>query len=142
MDALTRAATTGTSREAPPANGLPTDDLLGSVKRSPERDLLLRAGMHAVYRAAGRRAETGVEEPAPAPEETLPACSAKAAEIVRRLLVGERPEILREALDRLRLAGLRVPHHLLPAVLDGASRKSAFVLYEQIADRRPSQRAP
>ena len=118
MDALTRAATTGTSREAPPASGLPTDDLLGSAKRSPERDLLLRAGMHAVYRAAGRRGETGVEEPVPAPEETLPACSAKAAEIVRRLLAAQRTEILREALDRLRLAGLRVPHALLPAALD------------------------
>ena len=118
MDALTSAATTGTSREAPPASGLPTDDLLGSAERSPERDLLLRAGMHAVYKAAGRRGETGVEEPAPAPEETLPACSAKAAEIVRRLLVAQRTEILHEALDRLRLAGLRVPHALLPAALD------------------------
>jgi hypothetical protein len=118
VDALTRAATTGTSREMPPASGLLTDDLLGSAKRSSERDLLLRAGMHAVYRAAGRRAETSVGEPAPAPEETLPACSAKAAEIVRRLLVAKRTEILREALDRLRLAGLRVPHALLPAALD------------------------
>jgi hypothetical protein len=118
VDALTRAATTGTSREAPPASGLPTDDLLGSAKRSPERDLLLRAGMHAVYRAAGRRGEPGVEAPEPAPEETLPACSAKAAEIVRRLLVAKRTEILLEALDRLRLAGLRVPHALLPAALD------------------------
>ena len=118
MDALTRAATTGTSREAPPASGLPTDDLLGSVERSPERDLLLRAGMHAVYRAAGRRGETGVEGPGPAPGETLPACSAKAAEIVRWLLVGQRIEMLSEALDRLGLAGLRVPHALLPAALD------------------------
>jgi hypothetical protein len=118
VDALTRAATMGTSREAPPASGLPTDDLLGSAKRGPERDLLLRAGMHAVYKAAGRRGETGVEEPVPAPEETLPACSAKAAEILRRLLVAQRTEILREALDRLLLAGFRVPHALLPAVLD------------------------
>jgi len=74
--------------------------------------------MHAVYRAAGRRGETGVEEAVPAPGETLPACSAKAAEIIRRLLVAQRTEILREALDRLRLAGLRVPYALLPAALD------------------------
>jgi len=118
MDALTRAATKGTSREAPPASKLPTDDLLGSAKRSPERRLLLRAGMQAVYKAAGRRAETGVEEPAPAPEETLAACSAKAAEILRWLLVAQRTAILHEALDRLRLAGLRVPHALLPAALE------------------------
>jgi hypothetical protein len=118
VDALTRAATTGTSRDAVPASGLPTDDLLGSTKRSPERNLLLRAGMHAVYSAAGRMAESGVEAPGPAPEETMPACSAKAAEIMRRLLVAQRTEILREALDRLHQAGLRVPHALLPTALD------------------------
>lgn len=118
MDALTRAAITGTSREAPPASGLPTDDLFGSARRNPQRELLLRAGMHTVYRAAGRRGETGVEEAVPAPGETLPACSAKAAEIIRRLLLAGRTEILREALDRLHLAGFRVPHALLPAALD------------------------
>ena len=117
MDALTRAATTGTSREVQPASGLPTDDLLGDTQRSPERELLLRAGMRAVYGAAGRKAEVGVEAPAPAPEETMPTCSAKAAEILGRLLAGQRPEILREALNRLRLAGLRLPHALLPAAL-------------------------
>ena len=118
MDALTRAAIAGTSREAPPEGDLPTDDLLGSTERSPERDLLLRAGMHAVYGAAGRRAESGTEAPEPAPEETLPPCSAKAAEIVRPLFAGRRDEILSEALERLRLAGLRLPHALLPAALD------------------------
>jgi hypothetical protein len=85
---------------------------------SPERNLLLCAGMHAVYRAAGRRAETGVEAPEPAPEETLPACSARATEVVRQLLVGRRDDVLREALERLRLVGLRLPHALLPAALD------------------------
>jgi hypothetical protein len=118
VDALTRAAIAGTSREAPPAGDLPTDDLLGSTERSPERDLLLRAGMRAVYGAAGRRAESGTEAPEPAPGETLPPCSAKAAEIVRPLFTGRRDEILSEALERLRLAGLRLPHALLPAALD------------------------
>jgi hypothetical protein len=63
VDALTRAAIAGTSREAAPASGLPTDNLLGSAAgMSPERNLLLRAGMHAVYRAAGRRAETRLSQ--------------------------------------------------------------------------------
>jgi hypothetical protein len=127
MDALTRAAITGTSREAPPASGLPTDNLLRSAEgNSPERDLLLRAGMYAVYRAAGRRAETGVELPQPAPWETLPACSARAAELVGDLLT--RPHdpqddtnwsLLKETLERLRRAGLRLPASLLPVALDG-----------------------
>ena len=124
MDAITRAAITGTSREAPPAGDLPTDHLLGSARdRSPERDLLLRAGMYAVYRAAGRKAETGIEAPVPASEEMLHACTAKAAEIVRQLLTGRRDDILYEALERLRLAGLRLPHALLPSALDVQHRE-------------------
>jgi len=117
VEALTRAATVGMSREAPPEGGLPTDGLLAGAQRNPERELLLRAGMLAVYEAAGRRAKTGVGMPATAPEETMPACSARVAEILRPLLAGQRPEILREALDRLHLAGMRVPHALLPAAL-------------------------
>ena len=114
MDALTSAAIAGTSRETPLPSTLPTD----GTERGPERDLLLRAGMRAVYEFAGRRAEADVETPETAPEEELPACSTRAAEVVRQLLVAGRTEVLHEALDRLRLAGLRVPHALLPAVLD------------------------
>ena len=137
MDVLTRAATTGTSREAPPATGLPTDDLLGSTPRSPERNLLLRAGMYAVYRAAGRRGEVGVEEPVPAPDEMLPACSAKAAEVLRRLLAAQRTEILREALDRLRLARLRVPHALLPLALDVQRTELRSAVAAVLGERGP-----
>lgn len=127
MDALARAAVAGTSREAPPASELPTDALFENVAgMSPERRLLLQAGARAVYRAAGRRAETGVEAPQPAPEEALPACSAKAAELVRDLLT--RPQdpqdrtywfLLMEALERLQAAKLRLPADLLPVALDG-----------------------
>jgi hypothetical protein len=43
MDALTRAAVAGTSREKPPASGLPTDGLFESAAgKSPQRELLLR----------------------------------------------------------------------------------------------------
>ena len=119
MDALTRAAVAGTSREAPPPGDLPTDGLLeGAAGMSPERLVLLRSGARAVYRTAGRAAESGVKPPSPAPEETLPACSAKAAEVVRQLLAGRRDAILHEALERLRVAGLRLPHALLPEALN------------------------
>ena len=88
MDALTRAAVAGTSRETPPASGLPTDGLFEiAAGKSPQRELLLRAGTRAVYRAAGRLAESGIEAPQTAPDETLTACSAKAADLLHRLLV-------------------------------------------------------
>lgn len=119
MDALTRAAVAGTSRETPPASGLPTDGLFESATgKSPQRELLLRAGTRAVYRAAGRLAESGIEAPQPAPDETISACSAKAAELLGRLLVDQRTSILLEALERLRLAGLRLPHALLPGAMN------------------------
>jgi hypothetical protein len=119
MDALTRAAVAGTSREKPPASGLPTDGLFESAAgKSPQRELLLRAGTRAVYRAAGRLAESGIEAPQPAPDETISACSAKAAELLGRLLVDQRTSILLEALERLRLAGLRLPHALLPGAMN------------------------
>ena len=119
MDALTRAAVAGTSRETPPASGLPTDGLFESAAgKSPQQELLLRAGTRAVYRAAGRLAESGIEGPQPAPDETISACSAKAAELLGRLLVDQRTSILLEALERLRLAGLRLPHALLPGAMN------------------------
>lgn len=119
MDALTRAAVAGTSRETPPAEAFPTDDLFANATdASQEKNLLLRAGARAVYRAAGRVTEAGVEPSPSAPDETIPACSAKAAEILRSLLTRRDGAILPEALDRLRLAGLRLPHALLPATLN------------------------
>jgi Family of unknown function (DUF5691) len=118
VDALTRVATTGTSREALPTRDLPTDDLLGSARRSPERDLLLRAGMRAVFRMSGKRTQAGAKSQGPAPVEKTPVCSSKAAENIRRLLTGGHDEILREVLERLRIAGLRLPHALLPVALD------------------------
>ena len=132
MDALTRAAVAGTSRETPPASGLPTDGLFESATgKSPQRELLLRAGTRAVYRAAGRLAESGIEAPQPAPDETIPACSAKAAELLGRLFVDQRTSILLEALERLRLAGLRLPHALLPGAMNVVEELRVAVLGER-----------
>ena len=89
---------------------------------------MLRAGTRAVYRAAGRLAESGIEAPQPAPEETIPACSAKAAELLGRLFVDQRTSILLEALERLRLAGLRLPHALLPGAMNVVEELRVAVL--------------
>ena len=132
MDALTRAAVAGTSRETPPASGLPTDGLFESATgKSPQRELLLRAGTRAVYRAAGRVAESGIDAPQPSPDETIPVCSAKAAELLGRLLVDQRTSILLEALERLRLAGLRLPHALLPGAMNVVEELRVAVLGER-----------
>ena len=136
IDEFTRIAAAGTSRERPPSGGLSTDDLVAGVGgTSPERDLLLRAGALAVYRTAGRVPETGAAPPEPAPEETLPACSEKASEVVRLLLDGKRDAILHEALERLRLAGLRVPHALLPDLLNVQQRVLRSAVVAMLGER-------
>jgi hypothetical protein len=118
MDTLTRAAVAGTFFES-------------ATGKSPQRELLLRAGTRAVYRAAGRLAESGIEAPQPAPDETIPACSAKAAELLGRLLVDQRTSIHLEALERLRLAGLRLPHALLPGAMNVVEELRVAVLGER-----------
>ena len=92
---------------------------------------MLRDGTRAVYRAAGRVAASGIEAPQPAPDETISACSAKAADLLGRLLVDQGTSILLEALERLRLAGLRLPHALLPGAMNVVEELRVAVLGER-----------
>ena len=58
----------------------------------------------------------------PAPPETKPACSVHAASCLARMLSGEYPEMLPECLGFLDQSGKRVPHALLPELLEQAMR--------------------
>jgi len=122
VDALTKAALIGAARhgDASPETGTPIDTLdAGLAGRGRERRLLLTAGALAVYRQAGRIADAamGTAGIAPAPADDRPALSPPAARLVEAMFAGEREELLPEALDRARRAGLRLPHRLLPAAL-------------------------
>ncbi len=130
-DTLLSVALTGTSRAAsgPVRTGTTLDELIEKlIDVEPERALLLAAGARAVYRKAGLR-PSALPQAVPAPPERLSTCSSRAADLLGQLLSQKGDALLLEALERLRLASMRVPFELLPALLSlrGAALRSALL---------------
>jgi hypothetical protein len=130
LDDITIAAVLGTGRQpfqVPGAEGKLGDLLAQLAGCAPEDALLTAAGLVSVYERAGALPER-TEEPLPesAPEETLPVVSARAADLLTQMLAGNRREILTEALALMASNGLRAPFHLLPDLLDLASRSAEY----------------
>jgi hypothetical protein len=95
-----------------------------------EHLLLAAAGMMAVYRRAGYTAQTDSRAlPEPATDETLAACSIRAANRLLRLLA--QPHKYRllsgEWLMVVAHKGKRIPHHCLPGVIQQATRDNALL---------------
>jgi hypothetical protein len=101
------------------ATGTELDPLLAALPEGDaERRLLLAAGSAAICRMAGYVPETIAAVPVPVLGETLQLCSPAAADLLCSLLSGRKYDLLLEALDRLRRAGLRLPPQVLPILLD------------------------
>jgi hypothetical protein len=136
MDDLLAAALRGTSRQPESAASHPTDELLLGVPiDSPERRLLLRAGVRAIYSLAGRPVVSVPEAPAACPPEREPVCSARATELLRAFLEHPRRELLEEALQLLAQAGQRLPPTLLPGALDRCERHLQPMLVAVLGER-------
>jgi hypothetical protein len=121
-DAITTAALIGTARGVgQTATGTSVDTLqLPGV--STERNLLLRAGALAVYRAAGHTPNAAPAAQTPAPEETKPECPPSVAALMESLLSARNGVLLAEAVARFNQVGYRLPHLLLPMALTQAPR--------------------
>src|SRR5947209_2931311 len=120
MDSIVKVALVGTARQEniEIATGTPVDELIASLPTGDvERKLLLSAGAWAVYTQAGRIPETIPALPEPALAETLRPCPASIAPQLYRLFLGEYGSLLPEVLQRLRQAGMHIPHALLPSAL-------------------------
>lgn len=120
MDELVKVALVGTAQRASGEiiSGAPVDALIARGQYgSDERKLLLHAGALAIYRMAGTQPLHGIVAPEPASSEELPACSPGAAQLIAGLLKGVHSELLPEALERLRVARLRLPFDVLPLAL-------------------------
>lgn len=123
MDPLVTAALVGTAQRGlpPPDGAAPVDALAWALSPSEtERALLLRAACAAVYAEAGVLPDTLPDVPEPAPDERLRPCSPAAATLLWKLFEnsGEnRDALLLEAFERMRQAGLHLPHDLLPTAL-------------------------
>jgi hypothetical protein len=116
-DAITTAALVGTARGAGQIATGTSVDTLSLPGGSTERDLLLRAGALAVYRAAGYTLTPAPEAPTPAPEETKPECHPSVAALMESLLNARNGVLLAEALARFNQIGYRLPHLLLSLAL-------------------------
>ncbi|HLJ82407.1 MAG TPA: DUF5691 domain-containing protein, partial [Ktedonobacterales bacterium] len=129
MDELVTTALVGTAQRGggEVTTGAPVDGLVAQVEsRGAERALLFQAGALAMYRTAGATPIRGITAQQPAPEEKLPECSPSAAAWIRTLMSGTHPELLPEALERLRLARLRLPFDLLPLAMSAREHRSAL----------------
>jgi hypothetical protein len=119
--ALLKRALVGTSRAgalAPPDREHPAEALLaGLTACDPETDLLLRAGLQAVFSAAGRRADEAVAPLPAAPPETARRPGDRLAGLLRGGLTLDASGLFGGLLDELAARNLRLPHELLPEVL-------------------------
>jgi hypothetical protein len=107
-----------------------------STVEEPPLALLDSAALLTAYRRAGVRAVTGVEPPAPAPDESTPVVGDAAATRLAQLLdqypgagpldAELRAELLVEWLTRAAAVGRRCPPELLPALLDAGRRDKRF----------------
>jgi len=138
MQTLLSTALVGTAQAgaSTPATNTEADALIAALSEAnTEQRLLLAAGTAAVYHTAGYVPETTLDVPVPAPDETVPVCSPHVAELLRALLAGQKHELIREALGRLRRAGLRLPPDLLPVALDMRDNEVRATLAPVIGER-------
>jgi len=140
MEKLVTAALVGTARQHGPLDtltGAPVDALTAALPADePERALLLRAGMAAIYRQAGQLAATQLDTrpPTPAPPETRPVCAPGIAMLLRQLLK-DGNLLLPEAVDRLNRAGLRLPFDALPEALATQDNAVRLALAPTLGER-------
>ncbi|MGW5361412.1 DUF5691 domain-containing protein [Actinopolymorpha pittospori] len=124
-DALVSAALVGTERRPVPATDLDELDELDGTSAAAANDadpaalLLDRAALLVARRRAGFQ-PAHRDLPAPSRPDDRPAVSRAAAHRLARILAGEHPGTLPEWLTAAAERGLRVPGHLLPALLDRA----------------------
>src|SRR5262245_57696083 len=136
MDALVHAALLGTARATAASTNTPADTLVARLPETdPEHSLLLRAGTEAIYRQAGSRLPSPTAAIEPAPPETLPPCSSRAAYLFREMFDGQCRDVLPEALARLKLARRRLPVTMLPTALSAADNVVRDGLLPVIGER-------
>ncbi|GAA4386017.1 DUF5691 domain-containing protein [Hymenobacter koreensis] len=133
---LLRIALLGTrqSGEAAPATGgLPVPD-------SRENQLLQAAGTLALIRKAGfKPAADAPAVPAAAPTEILPTLGSVGLQCLQQLLDGQHAPLFAEYLAQLAQHGRRVPHRLLPSLLDYITPRPELQLHapDVLGERGP-----
>lgn len=126
FDALAATALLGTARNASlPPPPPPLDSLLAPAQ-SPEQSLLATAAALDLLHRAGTIPQTLDAPPNPAPPDSLPPLSPASASHLRILLDGNHEGVLPEFLTHAAEKQKRVPHPLLPALLNLATRDESL----------------
>ncbi len=125
LDELVKTALVGTARAAaaPVPPGPVADAIAALPSAGAESRLLDAVAVVSRYDACGRVPSPAADLPAPAEPDERPACSRRGGELLTAALAAEpraRQQVLGEWLAHADRAGRRVPHALLPALLDRA----------------------
>lgn len=140
LDELLSIALVGTARSGSAATSLPSaiqDVTTGIADPSPQQRLLTQAILLDAYLRTGRSPATGNSLPAVAEVDRHAACSLRAGELLSDLLRENQRELIAEWLASAASAKRRVPHRLLPELLDFARRdKSVREAVAAVIDHR------
>ncbi len=135
---IVTAALVGTAQrdQVDTSTGTPVDALIAQLPEgTPERALLLSAGVWATYRQAGQATGHITETPEPAPAEQLAACPPAVSRLLHGMLLGAHRDVLPEALERLRVAGFRLPFESLPLALNIQPQTMRSSVYPVLGER-------
>ncbi len=127
LDELVKTALIGTARgPVPPVAGPVADALSSLTSTDAESKLLDAVAVLSRYEACGRTPAAADPLPDPAVADVRPACSRRAADLLAGVLAMSDAPTKRQLMDEwLALAngaGQRVPHGVIPALLDYAVR--------------------
>jgi hypothetical protein len=138
FEELVKLALVGTQRAGERAIALPAElQELASTQSTADAKLLDAAAALVHFERCGAMAGPMVCDIAPAPADERPACSANAATVLSQLCDRKEYDLLSEWFAAASKAKRRVPHWLLPAVLDRAAERIALrESIEAVIDRR------
>ena len=144
FDELVKDALVGTARGTSsltwPAGPL-ADGIYSLPQSSPEAKLLDTAALLSVYERCGQKCFDISPKPEPCPEDQRPQCPGPAMHALTRLLAEPQSPAIRqlnaEWLTLADRAAVRIPHRLLPRVLDlAAADKNLVDLAVAVIDQR------
>src|SRR5207302_172291 len=138
MDALVTTALVGTAQQPnlEITTGTEIDTLTAQLAvTEPEHKLLLSAGAWALYRQAGKVSETLSTIPEPAAPENQATCTQGISALLESMFQGEHDDLLPEALERIKQAGLRLPHELLYPALNIQDKELRSAIFPVLGER-------
>jgi hypothetical protein len=129
LDELLSVALVGTARAGDAPTPLPEalEAAAATVTDpSPEQRLLTRVALLSAFVRAGRQPIAGTPQSDPSAADVAQPCSSRAADLLLNLIREESKELISEWLSAAGKADRRVPHRLLPDILEAARKDKSL----------------